>query len=262
MSFYDTLPISPGIPIPPDQITTTIERDSENARAVIANLDRQPPFVRMAHDLFIGVGQCIADRQDALVVVGIVQNLLTYSYPELTCNDIGKCPPELQRYRLKLLAIADDRHKLATLDDVRTLRRELEAIWESVLAIRAATYGRAVTNDQQSQTDGTANKADGLPQTGDDGGATVQTKAPKIGELHRLIPPLNTKSVNWIQANKKNEEKLGATVGTLRQYRSPKNGGVRSPDKMCGIDRKGRKWRHNGTSNSRVYYLIRSPPEA
>ena len=83
-----------------------------------------------------------------------------------------------------------------------------------------------------------------------------------IEELERETPQLDTKSVKWLAARKKNEKKIGLLLHSLRTYRLPSGGGSVMPDKMFGIDRDGRRWRRQGTPTSMVYYYVPSLPKS
>ncbi len=92
-------------------------------------------------------------------------------------------------------------------------------------------------------------------------GSTADAPQPvreSIEAIERKTPLLDTKSVEWIAACKKNEKKLGLPTGTLRKYRLDSSGGRTMPDKMFGMDRDGRRWRRQGTPTSNVYYFVPS----
>ena len=87
------------------------------------------------------------------------------------------------------------------------------------------------------------------------------TNQQAIEDLERQTPKLDTKSVEWLAAGKKNEKKLGLPLATLRNYRAASKGGRKMPDKMFGIDRHGRLWRREGTETSMLYYYVPSLPK-
>ena len=86
------------------------------------------------------------------------------------------------------------------------------------------------------------------------------TGSKTLEQIESETPALNKESIEWIAAKKENEKNLKLPIKTLREYRSPSKGGRTLPCKMYGIDRDGRKWRRQGTPNSRVYYLASSLP--
>lgn len=84
----------------------------------------------------------------------------------------------------------------------------------------------------------------------------AETDPRSLEKIERETPKLNTESIQWIAARKKNKEKLGYPTGTLATYRLASSGG-RQLSWYFGIDKDGRRWRRdkNKTSSSTVYYF-------
>jgi hypothetical protein len=65
------------------------------------------------------------------------------------------------------------------------------------------------------------------------------------------VPPLNQNDGQWVK-NTVAAKMDGVESATLATYRTS---GQISEDKMCGIDKDGRKWRKQGTPNAHPFYL-------
>jgi hypothetical protein len=77
-----------------------------------------------------------------------------------------------------------------------------------------------------------------------------------IEEIERNTPELDTQSIEWVAARKKNLEKLGYPTNTLATYRLESSGG-RQLSPYFGIDKDGRRWRRQSdkTEESMVFYF-------
>jgi len=77
-----------------------------------------------------------------------------------------------------------------------------------------------------------------------------------IEEIERNTPELDTQSIEWVAARKKNLEKLGYPTTTLATYRLESSGG-RQLSPYFGIDKDGRRWRRQSdkTEESMVFYF-------
>jgi hypothetical protein len=86
---------------------------------------------------------------------------------------------------------------------------------------------------------------------------TTQANADRrsLEEIESNTPELDTQSIEWIAARKKNQEKLGYPTSTLATYRL-RNMGGRQLSPYFGIDKDGRRWRRqpDKTEKSMVYY--------
>ena len=98
--------------------------------------------------------------------------------------------------------------------------------------------------------------------SGDQEAPTAKETESNLAETEAKTPALDIESVDWIAARKENENKFGLKIRTLSKYRTERQGGMVSSDKMFGIDRDDRIWRRKGTEKSQVYYLVSSLPEA
>ena len=84
----------------------------------------------------------------------------------------------------------------------------------------------------------------------------VETNKQELEEMERNTPVLDTGSIKWIAARKKNREKLGYPTSTLATYRLESSGG-RQLSPYFGVDKDGRRWRRetDKTEGSTVYYF-------
>jgi hypothetical protein len=84
----------------------------------------------------------------------------------------------------------------------------------------------------------------------------VETNKQELEEMERNTPVLDTGSIKWIAARKKNREKLGYPTTTLATYRLESSGG-RQLSPYFGVDKDGRRWRRetDKTEGSTVYYF-------
>jgi hypothetical protein len=84
----------------------------------------------------------------------------------------------------------------------------------------------------------------------------AETNQQELVEMERNTPALDTGSINWIAARKKNQKKLGYPTNTLSTYRLKSSGG-RQLSPYFGVDKDGRRWRRqpDKTEESTVYYF-------
>jgi hypothetical protein len=84
----------------------------------------------------------------------------------------------------------------------------------------------------------------------------AETNQQELVEMERNTPALDTGSINWIAARKKNQKKLGYPTNTLATYRLKSSGG-RQLSPYFGVDKDGRRWRRqpDKTEESTVYYF-------
>ncbi|QDV55486.1 hypothetical protein [Rosistilla oblonga] len=82
-----------------------------------------------------------------------------------------------------------------------------------------------------------------------------------LEDLEADTPPLDTASVDWIEATQKNIEILKIKISSLRRYRTSSLKG-RSLGPYFGVDKYGRRWRKdpNRTEGSNVFYWRPSLP--
>ncbi len=92
---------------------------------------------------------------------------------------------------------------------------------------------------------------------------TESKQGQTLAELEADTPPLDTATVDWVEATQKNTEILKIKISSLRRYRTSSGEG-RSLGPYFGVDKFGRRWRKDPsrTEDSNVFYWRPSLPEA